>query len=331
MSEVRISAFAKINVRLNVVGKRPDGFHELRTIFQSISLHDELVLRRAPGKAISLQVSGNAMLSTEPVEKNLVYRGVDLLRRELRLRDGVDIELRKNVPAGRGLGGGSSDAAGALLGYLRLTRKKLDEGRLFELAATLGADVPFFLRGGRALGVSKGDEIYPLPDVPKQYLLVVSPESIHVPTPDAYRWLAAAPIYGDGQKQKPKTNAEAQRTQRAAEKSKSSRALTKLAKTSNIWGFCALCWSAQGTSLSHDFEGPVFERYSRLKQIKRVLLQHGAAEASLAGSGSAVFGVFPSPVLARRAAVRFPHDQTFVCETVSRDRYVRAVTGASVR
>jgi len=331
MNEVRIPAFAKINVRLNVVGKRPDGFHELRTIFQSISLHDELILRRAPRKAISLQVSGNAMLSTEPVEKNLVYRAVDLLRRELRLRDGVDIELKKNVPAGRGLGGGSSDAAAALLGFLRLTEKKIDEARLFELAASLGADVPFFLHGGRALGVSKGDEIYPLPDVPKQHLLIVSPESIHVPTPDAYRWLAAGPIYADGQKRKSKANAETQRTPRSSQKSKSSRALTKLAKTSNIWGFCALCWSAQGTSLWNDFEGPVFERYPRLKQIKRVLLQHGAAEASLAGSGSAVFGVFPSPVLARRAAVRFPHDQTFVCETVSRDRYVRAVAGASVR
>jgi 4-diphosphocytidyl-2-C-methyl-D-erythritol kinase len=331
MNEVRIPAFAKINVRLNVVGKRPDGFHELRTIFQSISLHDDLILRRAPGQVISLQVTGNAILSTEPVEKNLVYRAVDLLRRELRLRDGVDIELRKNVPTGRGLGGGSSDAAAALLGFLRLTGKKLDGARLFELAASLGADVPFFLRGGRALGVSKGDEIYPLSDVPKQYLLVVSPESIHVPTPDAYRWLAAGPIYVDGQKRKSKDNAASQRTRRAAEQRKAPGALTKLGKTSNIWGFCALCWSAQGTSLSNDFEAPVFERYPRLKQIKRVLLQHGAAEASLAGSGSAVFGVFPSPVLARRAAVRFPHDQTFVCETVSRDRYVRAVTGASVR
>ena len=138
-----VRSFGKINIGLLIGDRHDDGFHELRTIFQSISLHDDLILRRAPGKAISLRVSGNDMLSTEPVEKNLVYRAVDLLRRELRSRDGVDIELRKNVPAGRGLGGGSSDAAAALVGYLGLTRKKLDEGRLFELAATLGADVPF--------------------------------------------------------------------------------------------------------------------------------------------------------------------------------------------
>ncbi len=318
MNEVRIPAFAKINVRLDVVGKRPDGFHELRTIFQTISLHDDLVLRRTRGSAIALRVEGNAALATEPVEKNLVYRAVDLLRRELRVRGGVEISLRKKIPAGRGLGGGSSDAAAALLGFLRLSGKKLDAARLMELAASLGADVPFFLHGGRALGVGKGDEIYPLPDAAKQYLLIVSPREIHVPTPDAYKWLDAQPLYftadssGDARK-----------------------ALTKAAKASNIWGFCALCWSAQGigplSNFANDFEGPVFQRHPRLKQIKRVLLQNGAAEASLAGSGSAVFGVFPSPATARRAAVRFPHDQTFVCETISRRRYLRAVSGARVR
>jgi 4-diphosphocytidyl-2-C-methyl-D-erythritol kinase len=317
MNEVRIPAFAKINVRLDVVGKRPDGFHELRTIFQTISLRDDLVLRRTRGSAITLRVEGNAALATEPVEKNLVFRAVDLLRRELRVRGGVEISLRKKIPAGRGLGGGSSDAAAALLGFLRLSGKKLDAARLMELAASLGADVPFFLHGGRALGVGKGDEIYPLPDAAKQHLLIVSPRQIHVPTPDAYKWLDAQPLYF------------------SADSAGAREALTKTAKASNIWGFCALCWSAQGIGPLHnfanDFEGPVFQRHPRLKQIKRVLLQNGAAEASLAGSGSAVFGVFPSPATARRAAVRFPHDQTFVCETISRRRYLRAVSGARVR
>jgi len=163
-----------------------------------------------------------------------------------------------------------------------------------EIAAALGADVPFFLLGGRALGVNKGDEIYPLPDIRKLQILVVSPKDIHVPTPDAYRWLEAKPL-----------------------------ALTNSAGTSKLLQFCALSWSAQGSGLLNDFEGPVFQRHPRLDQIRRELLQRGAAEASLAGSGSAVFGVFPSPAMARRAAVGFPHDQTFVCETVSRDRYAR--------
>jgi 4-diphosphocytidyl-2-C-methyl-D-erythritol kinase len=298
MPDVRIPAFAKINLRLDILGKRADGFHELRTIFQTISLHDELHLRASRGERITLTIQGNRSLSTEPVRKNLVYRAVKALRRELKIRAGVEIELKKKIPAGRGLGGGSSDAAAALLGYLRLTRKKLPAARLMEIAASLGADVPFFLLGGRALGVNKGDEIYPLPDIARLHLLVVSPREIHVPTPDAYRWLKAKPLR-----------------------------LTKSAANHKLFEFCALCWSAQGSGLSNDFERPVFRRHPRLDRIKRELLQRGAAEASLAGSGSAVFGVFPSPALARRAAVGFQGDQTFVCETVSRDRYIRLVNG----
>ncbi len=299
MPEVRIPAFAKINLRLDILGKRADGFHELRTIFQTISLHDELRMRGSRGAGITLRIEGNGPLSAEPVQKNLVYRAVDRLRRELKIRGGVQIELKKTIPAGRGLGGGSSDAAAALLGYLRLTKKKLPLARLMEIAASLGADVPFFLLGGRAVGVNKGDEIYPLADIPKLHLLVVSPRKIHVPTPDAYRWLKSKAI-----------------------------GLTKPAVNPKLWEFCALCWSAQGNGLSNDFERPVYRRHPRLEEIKRELLQRGAAEASLAGSGSAVFGVFPSPAMARRAAVGFQGDQTFVCETLSRDRYLRAVRGA---
>jgi 4-diphosphocytidyl-2-C-methyl-D-erythritol kinase len=298
MPEVRIPAFAKINLRLEILGKRADGFHELRTIFQAISLRDELCFRAVGRTGITLTTVGNEALSAEPANKNLVYRAVDALRRELKIHSGVEIELKKRIPAGRGLGGGSSDAAAALLGYLRLTKKKLPAERLMVIAASLGADVPFFLLGGRALGVNKGDEIYPLADIAKLHVLVVSPKEIHVPTPDAYLWLKAKPLR-----------------------------LTKLAGDSKLWKFCALCWSAQGSGLSNDFEGSVFRRYPRLDRIKRVLLQRGATEASLAGSGSAVFGVFPSPAMARRAADGFPGDQTFVCETVSRDRYIRLMGG----
>jgi 4-diphosphocytidyl-2-C-methyl-D-erythritol kinase len=298
MREVRIPAFAKINLRLDILGKRADGYHELRTIFQTISLHDDLRLRASTQPGISLSIQGNVALSREPFQKNLVYRAVDALRRELKIRAGVEIELRKTIPAGRGMGGGSSDAAAALLGYLRLTGRKLPLPRLLEIAASLGADVPFFLFGGRALGTSRGNEIYPLPDIPKLSVLIVSPRDIHVPTPDAYRWLKARPL-----------------------------TLTKSAADPKLWEFCALCWSTQGSGLSNDFERPVFRRHPRLDQIKRALLQRGAAEASLAGSGSAVFGVFPSPTMARRAAVGFPDDQTFVCETLSRDRYVRKMQG----
>src|SRR6266403_2395606 len=243
MSEVRIPALAKVNLRLEVLGKRPDGLHELRTIFQSISLKDVLRLRSTRKSGIELSVRGNASLSNEPVEKNLVYRAVDALRQEFRRRDGIAIELRKTIPAGRGLGGGSGDAAAALIGYLRLVKKKLCRERLFELAATLGADVPFFLEGGRALGIGKGDEIYPLPDISRHSLLVVSPESIHVPTPDAYRWLNS-PQLDALQANAPQ--------------------LTNFTGNPKLYRFCALAWSLQGSPLLNDFEEEVFRRHPRL-------------------------------------------------------------------
>jgi 4-diphosphocytidyl-2-C-methyl-D-erythritol kinase len=308
MREIRIPAFAKVNLRLDIRGKRADGYHELRTIFQTISLHDELRMRSSRRPGISLIVRGNQVLSREPVRKNLVYKAVEALRRELKIRGGVEIELRKRIPAGGGLGGGSSDAAAALLGYLRLTGKKLPLARLIEMAASLGADVPFFVFGGRALGVNRGDEIYPLDDAPRQSLMVVAPREIRVSTPDAFRWVHAPTLTA------PRSAAQ----------------LTKSPAASKLWGFCALCWSTLGSGLSNDFERPVFRRFPRLARIKRDLLRRGATEASLAGSGSAVFGVFPSPALARRAAVGFPHDETFVCETISRDRYLRALTSAHV-
>jgi len=294
MTEVRIPAFAKINLRLDILGKRADGYHELRTIFQTLSLHDDIRLHTSKRPGISLTIQGNTALASESVHKNLVYRAVDAVKHKLKIGGGVAIQLKKRIPAGGGLGGGSSDAVAAMLGYLQLVKKKLATAQMMEVAASLGADVPFFLFGGRALGVNRGDEIYPLQDVPRMYLLVVVPNEIRVPTPDAFRWVNAKPL-----------------------------GLTKPAIDHKLLQFCALSWSAQGNGLSNDFESPVFRRHPRLGQIKRVLLQKGATEASLAGSGSAVFGVFPSPAMARRAAVGFPHDQTFVCETLSRDRYAR--------
>jgi 4-diphosphocytidyl-2-C-methyl-D-erythritol kinase len=302
MREIRIPAFAKVNLRLEVLGRRADGYHEVRNILQTVTLHDTLRFRPARGTGIELQVEGDPQLSQEGAEKNLVYRAVDALRHEFRIRSGVEILLQKKVPAGRGLGGGSSDAAAALVGYLQFTRKKLEATRLMEIAAGLGADVPFFLLGGRALGIGKGDEIYPLPDTSRRALLIVSPRDIQVPTPDAYRWLHAPELA----------------------------ALTKFAANHKLFGFCAQCWSAQGNRLSNDFEAAVYRRHPWLDRIRRALLQGGASEALLAGSGSAVFGVFPSPAKARRAVVGFPHDQTFVCETLSRSLYARRMKIADV-
>jgi 4-diphosphocytidyl-2-C-methyl-D-erythritol kinase len=290
---VRLPAFAKINLRLHILGRRPDGYHELRTIFQAISLHDTLKICITPGSSgteFSLS-SNDPALPSGP--ENLVWRAIECISREIGFQGSVSAHLDKRIPVARGLGGGSSDAAAALIGMLRLTKKKLPIARLMEIAAGLGADVPFFLFGGRAVAVNRGDEVYPLPDSPKRTILVVSPHDIGVSTKEAYQWVSAE--------------------------------LTNSSVTHRIQGFCALCWSRQGAGLSNDFEKPVFLRHPRLGEIRGALLERGAAEAALAGSGSAVFGVFRNPAQARRAAREFPEDSVFVVETLSRENYGRAL------
>ena len=185
---VRLPAFAKINLCLHVVGRRPDGYHELRTIFQAISLRDTLELSRTSKPGIFLETD-DAELPAGP--ENLVYRAIDALGCEIGIRGGIRARLEKRIPVARGLGGGSSDAAAALIGMLRLTKKKIPLERLMQIASGLGADVPFFLFGGRALAVNRGDEIYPLDDAPKRTIVVVSPRNIGVSTKDAYQWLSA--------------------------------------------------------------------------------------------------------------------------------------------
>ncbi len=289
---VRLPAFAKINLCLHVMGKRPDGYHELRTIFQAISLRDTLKLSFEPGSSgfhFTLTSNDAALLGPD----NLVARAVIAMQRQIGFRGDVSAHLEKTIPVARGMGGGSSDAAAAMIGMLRLTGAEVPLARLMEIAAGLGADVPFFLFGGRALAVNRGDEIYPLPNGPRQTIVVVSPRDIGVSTKDAFQWISAD--------------------------------LTKRPEPPKIWGFCALCWSRQGAGLSNDFEGPVFHRHPRLEEIRDGLLKRGAADAALAGSGSAVFGIFRNPARARRAARAFPEDSVFVVETLSREDYGRAL------
>jgi 4-diphosphocytidyl-2-C-methyl-D-erythritol kinase len=287
-NSVRLPAFAKVNLRLHVLGRRPDGYHELRTIFQSITLHDVLELSKLRGRSIELEIDDPALPNGR---ENLVYRAIEAMRRELNYRGGIHARLSKQIPVARGLGGGSSDAAAAIIGMLRLTGKKMPLARAVEIGSQLGADVPFFLFGGRALGVNRGDELYPLPDGPKYSVVVVSPSNIAVSTRDAFQWISSD--------------------------------LTKRKSPTKISSFCALCWSRQEVPLANDFEGPVFRRHPRLAAIKRELLRQGATEAALAGSGSAVFGLFRSPAQARRSAFGFPEDQAFVIETINREDYAR--------
>jgi 4-diphosphocytidyl-2-C-methyl-D-erythritol kinase len=290
---VQLPAYAKINLHLGIVGPRPDGYHELRTVFQAISLHDTLDVERIRRPGVDLAISGATL---DPGPSNLVWRALDALTRDLRLGGGWRVRLRKRIPMAAGLGGGSSDAAAALVAGARLSGRSVAPERLAELGSRLGADVPFFLVGGRALGVGRGDEIYPLVDRPRSTVLVVLAPGTRVATADAYRWI--------------------------------DRKLTKAAAAHKLWVSCARSWSLVDADLLNDFETVVFSRYPRLRRIKRRLLQAGAAGAALAGSGSAVFGLFQNPAQARRAAQQFLDEQVFIARTLTRAEFRRSVASS---
>jgi len=184
---VRVQAFAKINLSLRVLGRRADGYHELRTIFQSIALFDTLTIRRVRGP-LRLTCSDPAL----PLdERNLVWRAADAMWKASGRKgtpQGVAVDLEKRIPIAAGLGGGSSDAAAALRGLATLWR--VDRTHLPAIAAALGADVPYFLVGGTVLGVERGDLLYPLRDDPAMSVVLVIPD-FGVSAAEAYAWLDA--------------------------------------------------------------------------------------------------------------------------------------------
>lgn len=183
-------AFAKVNRALVVTGRRPDGYHELDTVFETIDLTDRL--RFEESSDIVLAVDDPAIPSGPD---NLVRRAAEALRRATGVARGASIALEKRIPAGGGLGGGSSDAAVTLAGLVRLWDLDLGPERLAGIAATLGADVPFFLTGGRARGTGRGDRIEPLPDAPPTWFVVLIPP-FGCSTPDVFRALGARPARG---------------------------------------------------------------------------------------------------------------------------------------
>ena len=259
---VRVSAYAKINLSLRVLGSRPDGYHEVRTIFQSIALHDTLTVRPRRGP-FALQCDDPGC----PADKtNLVWRAAGHVwaasGRRGTMRD-VEVRLSKRIPLQAGLGGGSSDAAAALRLFGSIWRVK--EPSLREIAVTLGADVPYFLDGGTVLGIGRGDVLYRLVDHPAAWVTLVVP-SFGVGTADAYRWWDEI-----GGSKRPHPTA-------------GRRTASGLPDPSN------------------DLQGPVAAHHPEITQIVRALRKAGAAHAAMSGSGSAVFGLFSRRPAAERAA-----------------------------
>lgn len=172
---LRLRAPAKINWTLEVLGKRPDGYHEIRSVMQTIDLCDEIAL--APAAAIALTIDGDAaQLAGEAPEANLAFRAAQLLRDRTGQRGGAHIQLTKRIPIAAGLGGGSSDAAAVLRGLRTLWDLDCADDELAAIAAELGSDVPFFLRGGLALISGRGDVVEPLPDAASRSLVISLPK-----------------------------------------------------------------------------------------------------------------------------------------------------------
>jgi len=264
---MRARAFAKINLSLRVLGTRPDGYHELRTIFQSIALHDTLTIRHVAGPF--RLTCDDASLPRD--RTNLVWRAADRLWKAARRRGapcGVAIHLTKCIPVQAGLGGGSSDAAATLRALAKVWR--VDQQSVREAAVTLGADVPYFLEGGTVLGLERGDVLFPLPDHPRRWVVLVIPP-FGVSTQEAYAW------WDESRRDRgPK---------RGRDRARSARSL-----------------ALPDEVAENDLQSAVSKRHPEISRIVASLRRAGSSCSAMSGSGSAVFGLFETKGAAFDAA-----------------------------
>lgn len=262
-----IPAFAKVNLALTVGGRRPDGFHEIQTIFHTVSLADRLTLYWTGGAKTGIVVTSTVDIPGE----NIAARAAHEVLAATGARGHLAIHIDKRIPMGGGMGGGSTDAAAVLHALPRLTGRALEGEQLAQIAARLGSDVPFFLHGGCALGFGRGEQLYPLPDARAPYGVLIAP-GVHVSTAEAYRALARPPV---------------------AE-------LTSTAPSRILKGLQSLAWALDlrseidvwATHCGNEFEDVVFRQYPVLQSLKRKLERMGAAPALMTGSGAAIFGFF---------------------------------------
>ena len=252
-------ANCKINVHLRIVGKLPNGYHELETIFQEIPIFDEIEINSNSTGKITFQSTG---IKIPDGGTNICIKSAEILKEKYKVSNGCDISLRKNIPIGAGLGGGSSDAATVLKALNELWELKLTDSKLEKIGLELGADVPFFIKGGCAVATGIGEKLTPIDSVLKDgHILLIYP-NIHINTSKAYRNLNLN--------------------------------LTK--NTSN--GIFALALNSSRdihlkyNEFINDFESYVFREHDEIERLKNALLNEGAEFAAMSGSGSSIFGFF---------------------------------------
>jgi len=292
---LKLPSFAKINLTLRILGQRPDGYHEVATLLQSISLCDEIAFEPREDDRIVLTCDDPSI----PVgETNLIVKAALALGHA----GGVDIRLAKKIPAKGGLGGGSSNAAVTLLALNRLWRLHRGERDLRQIGARLGADVPFFLSGGTAAATGTGSDVCSVADVMKCLLLIVTPNA-SVATATAYAALNAPSL-----------------TTTDSVSILSSSFTEPFSRDSSQW------------RLHNDFEGVIFEREPEIRRAREALLAAGAQNALLAGSGSSVFGIFNDAAARDQALDNLRSEvgwRVFACHTLSRSEYLQAMNRQS--
>ena len=284
-----LPSFAKLNLHLEVIGKRADGFHDLCTVFQTVSLHDNLTFNTDD----SIQLTcGDERIPTD--DRNLIVKAATILRKRFDLQTGASILLEKRIPSPGGLGGGSSNAAVALLGLKKLWNLEIKFKELLEIGGTLGSDVPFFLYGGTAVGTGRGTDITPIGDISEKYILIVTPH-ISVSTLKAFETLNAP-------------------------------SLTTAAAKSILHNcrFEAESIDLRHSAMKNDFEATVFAAHPEIRFVKKTLLDLGAVNALMSGSGASVFGIFDTKET-RQTAMKALDEQvnwrTFSVAAISRQQY----------
>jgi 4-diphosphocytidyl-2-C-methyl-D-erythritol kinase len=350
---ITVRSFAKINLGLGIGALRADGFHELRTVYQTIALHDVIRLSVGRGSGIEIRCEDSRVPKDE---SNTCYRIVELAMAALRARGRVVVEIEKRLPVQGGLGGASGNAVAALLALERALKKELSGPERLRIAAEVGSDLPLFLVGGTVLGVGRGEEVYPVPDLASIPCVIATPE-IGVSTPKAFAdWDLLVASEPQGLKPDfsayPNSTAEAvpfpakltlpAASDRMVEfgrvlsawlgglsqrKHKSGRASSGVPVSKGRGRAETPLLDLVRTGIENDFERVVFPKYPELREVKSVLGRAGAVYASLSGSGSATYGLFASREAAERAAARLGKDgiPATATTTLTRPQYWKKI------
>ncbi len=288
-----LPSFAKINWHLRILGKRDDGFHELFTVFQTVSLCDTITFIEDDVLKLTCDTR-----SVPTDNENLIIWAAKALKTRFGVGKGAAIHLEKRIPSPGGLGGGSSNAAVALIGLRRLWNLAVDDSELQSIASDLGSDVPFFLEGGTAIGTGRGEVIEATDDVRERFMVIVTPD-VSVSTKGAFE----------------RINADT---------------LTKTSRD-HILHVCRLEAESRDTTqtvLKNDFELSLFSAHPEIERVKQTLFELGAVNAAMSGSGASVFAIFDKQETRQTALKALDQESTwrkFAVATISRSEYREAL------